>query len=69
MSQKFKRKHEWQLVSNSIEYPHNSEKFYLTGVQGIYPATNFMDMKDVNLQLNEKYLKLSPRPRLCFKAC
>ncbi len=38
----------WQLAINPIEYLHSSAKFYLTGEQGIYPVTNFMEMEDVN---------------------
>ena len=38
----------WQLCINPIEYLHSSAKFYLTGEQGIYPVTNFMEMEDVN---------------------
>ncbi|HMP22059.1 MAG TPA: hypothetical protein PKC39_13945 [Ferruginibacter sp.] len=37
----------WQLAINSVEYLHSSAKFYLTGEQGIYPVTNFMEMEDV----------------------
>ena len=43
----------WQLAANPIEYLHSSAKFYLTGVQGIYPVTNFMEMEDVNFNLKE----------------
>ena len=38
----------WQLAVNAIEYTHSSAKFYLTGVQGIYPVTNFMQMEEVD---------------------
>jgi REP element-mobilizing transposase RayT len=36
----------WQLAVNAIEYIHSSARFYLTGVQGIYPVTNFMEMEE-----------------------
>jgi len=43
----------WQLAANPIEYIHSSAKFYLTGVQSIYPVTNFMDMEEVNFNLSK----------------
>ncbi|MDN3655366.1 hypothetical protein QWZ08_07010 [Ferruginibacter paludis] len=39
----------WQLAANPIDYIHSSARFYLTGVPGIYPVTNFMEMEKVNL--------------------
>ena len=36
------------LAANPIEYVHSSAKFYLTGEQGFYPVTNFMEMEDVD---------------------
>ena len=44
----------WQLAANAIEYIHSSAKFYLTGVQGIYPVTNFMEMEEVNFNLSKE---------------
>jgi REP element-mobilizing transposase RayT len=44
----------WQLAANPIEYIHSSAKFYLTGVQGIYPVTNFLEMEEVNFNLSEE---------------
>jgi hypothetical protein len=38
----------WRLAANPVEYVHSSAKFYLTGVQGFYPVTNFMEMEEVN---------------------
>ena len=38
----------WQLAVNAIEYIDSSARFYLTGVQGIYPFTNFMEMEEVD---------------------
>lgn len=38
----------WKLAVNPIEYLHRSARFYLTGVQSIFPVTNFMEMQDVN---------------------
>ena len=44
----------WQLADNPIEYIHSSARFYVTGVQGIYPVTNFMEMEDLNFNLNNQ---------------
>ena len=44
----------WELAANPIEYIHSSAKFYLTGVQGIYPVTNFMEMGEVNFNLGKE---------------
>jgi len=41
----------WHLAANSIVYIHSSARFYLTGVQGIYAVTNFMEMEEVDFQL------------------
>ena len=37
----------WTLCNNPLEYMHSSAKFYITGEQGFYPVTNFMEMEDV----------------------
>ena len=37
----------WNLCNSPGEYTHSSAKFYITGEQGIYPVTNFMEMEDV----------------------
>lgn len=37
----------WALCNNPLEYKHSSAKFYLTGQQGFYPVTNFMEMEDI----------------------
>ena len=44
----------WGLAANPIEYLHSSAKFYLTGLQGIYPITNFMEMEEVNFNLSKE---------------
>lgn len=31
-----------------VEYVHSSAEFYLTGEQGFYPLTNFMEMEEVD---------------------
>lgn len=41
------------MAANPIEYIHSPAKFYLTGVQGIYPVTNFMEMEEVNFNLSK----------------
>lgn len=42
-----------QLAINPIEYLHSSAKFYLTGEQGVYPVTNFMEMEDINFNYDK----------------
>ncbi len=32
----------------------SSARFYVTGVQGIYRVTNFMEMEEVNFNLNRQ---------------
>ncbi len=32
----------------------SSARFYLTGVQGNYPVTNFMEMEELNFNLNNQ---------------
>ncbi|MFT3681942.1 MAG: hypothetical protein QM791_16835 [Ferruginibacter sp.] len=44
----------WQLASSSVEYAHSSAKYYITGEQGIYPVTNFMEMEDLDFDNNGK---------------
>ena len=39
----------WNLAVNPYLYLHSSAKFYITGEQGIYPVTNFMELEDVDL--------------------
>ena len=43
----------WALCNNPLEYIHSSAQFYLTGVQGLYPITNFMEMEDLNFDHNK----------------
>ena len=52
----------WQLAANPIEFLHCSAKFYLTGVQGIYPVTNFMEMEDVNFNSGKDGSSQAQRP-------
>ena len=44
----------WKLSVNAIEYIHSSARFYLTGVKGIYPVTNFMEMEEVNFNKSKE---------------
>jgi REP element-mobilizing transposase RayT len=44
----------WQLAVNAIEYIHSSARFYLTGVQGICPVTNFMEMEEVDFNKSKE---------------
>ena len=42
-------KGKWQLVESPIGYPHSSAKFYITGEQGIYMVTSYMELEDTDL--------------------
>jgi hypothetical protein len=35
------------LVKNAEDYLHSSAKYYLTGEQGIYHVTNYLEFYDV----------------------
>ena len=41
----------WHLVKNPVDYPHSSAKFYLTGEQGIYEVTNYIELEDIDLTI------------------
>ena len=41
----------WQLVEDPVDYPHSSAKFYVTGEQGVYPVTHYMELEDVDLTI------------------
>ena len=38
-----------KLVELPEQYKHSSAKYYFTGEQGIYPVTNFMELRDIDL--------------------
>jgi hypothetical protein len=38
-----------KLVELPEQYQYSSAKFYLTGEHGIYPVTNFMELRDIDL--------------------
>jgi REP element-mobilizing transposase RayT len=38
----------WLLAGSPVDYLHSSAKFYLTGEQGLYLVTSFMQMDDVD---------------------
>ncbi len=38
-----------KLVELPERYEHSSAKYYLQGEQGIYPVTNFMELRDIDL--------------------
>ena len=42
-------KGKWNLARSPGEYLHSSACFYATGVQGHYPVTSYMELKDVDL--------------------
>ncbi|MDX2047800.1 MAG: hypothetical protein SFU87_13500 [Chitinophagaceae bacterium] len=39
----------WQLAGNPAEYQHSSARFYITGEQGIYAVTHYMELEDIDL--------------------
>lgn len=39
----------WSLVEDPAAYIHSSAGYYLTGNQGIYPVTDYMQMEDIDL--------------------
>ena len=41
----------WQLVEDPTDYVHSSAKYYITGEQGIYPVTHYMELEDVDLTI------------------
>ncbi len=38
-----------KLVELPEQYEHSSARYYIEGVQGTYPITNFMDLRDIDL--------------------
>jgi len=42
-------KEENKLAELPEQYMHSSAKFYLTGEQGIYPVTSYMELEDIDL--------------------
>ena len=38
-----------KLVELPEQYEYSSAKYYFTGQQGIYPVTNFMELRDIDL--------------------
>jgi hypothetical protein len=38
-----------KLVELPEQYKHSSAKYYIEGVQGIYPVTSFMELRDIDL--------------------
>ncbi|HEX4849670.1 MAG TPA: hypothetical protein VFV08_02635 [Puia sp.] len=45
----------WNLTDKPEKYFHSSAKYYLTGVQGIYPVTNIIDLEDIDLKNGHRY--------------
>ena len=39
----------WNLAKSPVDYQHSSAKYYITGEQGIYHVTNFMELEDIDL--------------------
>ena len=44
----------WNLAANAYSYAHSSASYYISGEQGIYPVTNFMELEDVDLNSSIK---------------
>ena len=44
----------WHLADAPVDYLHSSAKYYLTGEQGLYTVTNFMEMNDVDFKDDEQ---------------
>ena len=42
----------WQLAENPVDYKHSSALFYITGEQGLYAVTHYMEMEDIDLTKN-----------------
>jgi hypothetical protein len=40
-----------KLCLSPEEYNYSSGKFYITGKQGDYPVTSFMELQDINLTI------------------
>jgi REP element-mobilizing transposase RayT len=40
----------WNLANAPVDYQHSSAQFYITGEQGLYTVTNFMEMDDVDFK-------------------
>ena len=41
----------WKLVESPVEYVHSSAKYYLTGEQGRYAVTNYMELDEIDLTI------------------
>jgi REP element-mobilizing transposase RayT len=48
-------KGKWNLSVEPAFYVHSSARFYIEGVQGIYPVNSFSEMQDVKLVTKTKY--------------
>ena len=42
-------KGENKIVELPEQYTHSSAKFYITGLQSIYPVTSYMELEDIDL--------------------
>ena len=39
----------WNLVKEETAYIHSSAKYYVTGEQGVYAVTNYVELEDIDL--------------------
>jgi len=53
----------WELAESPVDYIHSSAKYYITGEQGIYAITNYMDLEDIDLTKPNGY-SLSDESRI-----
>jgi hypothetical protein len=38
-----------KLIELPEQYEHSSARYYYTGERGLYPVTNFMELRDIDL--------------------
>ena len=39
----------WHLVDSPVDYKYSSALYYITGEEGLYPVTNYMELADIDL--------------------
>ncbi len=44
----------WSLALSPVDYIHSSAKYYISGEQGVYPVTNYLEMEDEFLNQRNK---------------
>ena len=51
-------KGKWNLSNTPEEYKHSSAKFYICGMQGDYPVTNYRQLADIDFTSDFTRLKI-----------